>query len=40
MIPFICPTCGQFDIDTPDCLSCVSPSRDIAAMDTLGAAVA
>jgi hypothetical protein len=25
MIPFICPTCGQFDIDTADCASCNRP---------------
>ncbi|WP_431240266.1 hypothetical protein ACQ86B_12550 [Mycolicibacterium aichiense] len=24
MIPFICPACGQLDIDSPDCASCAS----------------
>ncbi len=31
MIPFICPTCGRFDIDNFDCASCVSPTNDDAA---------
>jgi hypothetical protein len=22
MIPFICPSCGHLDIDSPDCASC------------------
>jgi hypothetical protein len=26
VIPFICPACGQFDIDSTDCGSCVQPS--------------
>lgn len=24
MIPFICPTCGQFDLDSPACASCTA----------------
>ena len=31
MIPFICPTCGQVDIDSPDCASCVTPTTQEAA---------
>lgn len=32
MIPFICPTCGRFDIDSPDCTSCVTAvDEDVAA---------
>jgi hypothetical protein len=24
MIPFICPTCGQFDLESPTCSSCAN----------------
>jgi predicted RNA-binding Zn-ribbon protein involved in translation (DUF1610 family) len=27
MIPFICPTCGDIDIDTPDCASCADTAE-------------
>jgi hypothetical protein len=30
MIPFICPSCGQLDIDSPDCASCASVTNDAA----------
>lgn len=30
MIPFICPSCGQFSIDSPEC-SCHGAARDTAA---------
>lgn len=31
MIPFICPSCGQLDIDNPECTSCVVDDGDAAA---------
>jgi hypothetical protein len=31
MIPFICPTCGRLDIDSPDCASCAIPTSREAA---------
>jgi len=30
MIPFICPSCGQLDIDSPDCASCAPTSQEAA----------
>ena len=35
VIPYICPTCGQFDIDSADCVSCAQP----AATQSCAAAV-
>lgn len=37
MIPFICTSCGQFDIDTPECASC---AQGPGFVDTHDAAVA
>uniref|UniRef100_V5XHH0 Uncharacterized protein n=1 Tax=Mycolicibacterium neoaurum VKM Ac-1815D TaxID=700508 RepID=V5XHH0_MYCNE len=37
MIPFICTTCGEFDLDTADCASCAQSARDHG---TAGSAVA
>jgi hypothetical protein len=34
MIPFICPTCGQFSIDTADCTSCASAAGESAPRST------
>ncbi len=31
MIPFICPTCGRVDIDSPDCTSCAAIANGDAA---------
>ncbi|MCX2929474.1 hypothetical protein ORI20_04260 [Mycobacterium sp. CVI_P3] len=31
LIPFICPNCGRFDIDNPDCPSCVIDEDAAAA---------
>lgn len=39
MISFICPTCGQFDIESPDCSSCSSPTAETGAIEHPAAAV-
>jgi ribosomal protein L32 len=31
MIPFICPTCGQFDLDNSACTSCSTASAVVEA---------
>jgi hypothetical protein len=34
MIPFICPTCGEFNIDAADCSSCTGRQGEIPADQT------
>jgi hypothetical protein len=33
MIPFICATCGHFDIDSADCSSCASHAAEAGSTD-------
>lgn len=34
MIPFICPSCGHLDIDSPECASCAQAPDKQRTIDT------
>jgi hypothetical protein len=34
MIPFICPSCGHLDIDSPECASCAQAPGEHTKVNT------